>query len=224
MTAKKTATTKTTTTSKKAAVAAHLTALQAAKKKAADILKATEDALKAEEARYATLLKPAYIKAIIKKVESKHGFFDMKIAEKKVVLTKKQTDIVNAVKLGSWGCQTENVHKLISILTDIPMSNFGNSSRVVDEGFGKTYPGMFAVPTCNDNSHHYVVGRVVFATDCDDGRHMRALSEKHYESRGNNLVLVESGLRRPTKDELETFLVNIPIATFNRIKADLDIK
>lgn len=217
MTAKKTTTAVTTKTTK-------LTALQEAKEKAVDNLKTVEAALRAEEVRVAKVMRKTHIAMILKDFETKHGFFVKKTDHKKVSLPKKELEIINAVKDGSWGCQTENVHRLISILTDIPLTEFGNDKREVDADFGKTYPGMFAVPTCNENSHNYTVGSVVFAVNCDSESHMKALSEKHFDGHGNNLITRESGLRRPTKDELEAFLTNVPFKTFERIKKGLKIQ
>lgn len=195
--------------------------LKAAEEKAHKAVKIAQKAILDEENRLFTTARHVTTAKIIANVEKTQGFWIDKPKEK-IALSEKDKAIVNAVKGGAWGCQTNNVHKLVEALTGIKAEIF-KTPKQIDPLLKTCKIGQFLVPTVNKNGHDYLLGEVVFVTRSDSAGHAQGLSEKHNTSIGNNLKIDDSGLRRASKEEIATFLKAIGVDLFKAIIKTLDI-
>lgn len=122
----------------------------------------------------------------------------LKPAKKAAAKTDLGKKIVPILKEARFGCQTEHVHALMSAICGEDLAKVMESEG---EGADIVFiANTLIVPTANDNSHDYGLGKCVFVSNDDD------VCRRSNWTEGNHLTTTASCLRLPTITEAEVFV------------------
>jgi hypothetical protein len=107
--------------------------------------------------------------------------------------------LLRILKVSDFGCQTKSVIKLVSVLSNVPISYFKELTK--DENKVPDFSGIIVIPVANTNSHEYPL-------------HVPVMSRKDYDSyimitgiKGNHLNSSET--RYATDTEIEQYFTGL---------------